>query len=335
MSYGWRLADLPPPTGPKVFSCFHCGGGSSMGYKLAGCDVIGGVDIDAKMVRVYRRNLKPRFSHIGDIRGAPLPPEHVDILDGSPPCTSFTISGVRERDWGVAKAKSEGAAVQRLDDLFFHFIAYAERFKPRVVVAENVVGMLLGNARGYVVEIKRAFEAAGYSVQLFKLSAADFGVPQVRPRVFFVAQLQPAKPLVIKPTGPRVTVAQAFEGIDPLDGGRPLRPGKTTRAWQETPRGRDFNFKANARFGTAKLNPNGVAPTITSAAVMTHWDKPIGVSDRAIARLQSFPDDYDFTGANATYVCGMSVPPLLMRGIASQIVEQVFAPVDKPKNQVA
>ena len=93
----WSFADYPTETnGIKVFSCFACGGGSTMGYKLAGCEVLGCVEIDPKMNEVYIKNHHPRFNYCMDIRefnkipNEELPKElfSLDILDGSPPCTT-------------------------------------------------------------------------------------------------------------------------------------------------------------------------------------------------------------------------------------------------------
>ena len=330
----WKLSDLPAkPTGPTVFSCFHCGGGSSMGYKLAGCRVLGGVDIDKRMVEVYRANLKPEISIISDIRSAPVPDREIDILDGSPPCTSFSMAGNREKDWGKSKAFSEGAAEHRLDDLFFEFVAYAAKVRPRVIVAENVTGMLAGNARAYVQRIAAAFTEIGYTPQLFRLSAAHFGVPQARERVFFVAQQRALhKPLRITGKSTRtITISEAVADFDPR--------GKaattfTADLWRSTPIGRDlryssghkptFNDERRGRFATKRVNPKGLAPTLCSNSELLHWDEPVRLNDRALARLQSFPDDYDFRGRSATYVCGMSVPPFMARGIAEQIIAQAF-----------
>ena len=94
----------PADDAPTVFSCFHCGGGSTMGYKLAGCRVLGGVEIDPAMMAVYRANHHPEHSYlmgVGDfvkIPDADLPAElfDLDILDGSPPCSTFSTSGLRE-----------------------------------------------------------------------------------------------------------------------------------------------------------------------------------------------------------------------------------------------
>ena len=58
-NYQWKLSQLPVPTRGKVFSCFACGGGSSMGYKLAGFDVVGCNEIDPRMAAVYKKILAP------------------------------------------------------------------------------------------------------------------------------------------------------------------------------------------------------------------------------------------------------------------------------------
>ena len=91
----WRLEDLGdrPKNGRTVFSCFSCGGGSSMGYKLAGYDVVGCCEIDPEMMKIYRQNNHPRLHYLMDVRdfarlpddGLPDELKHLDILDGSPP----------------------------------------------------------------------------------------------------------------------------------------------------------------------------------------------------------------------------------------------------------
>ena len=106
----WTMANDYPKkkNGLKVFSCFACGGGSTMGYKLAGCEVLGCVEIDKRMNDVYVKNHKPRYNFNMDIRkynkipAEELPPElfNLDILDGSPPCTTFSTVGKREETWG-------------------------------------------------------------------------------------------------------------------------------------------------------------------------------------------------------------------------------------------
>ena len=138
-----------------------------MGYKLGGFDVIGCNEIDPRMMEVYRKNHSPKFSFLEPIqefnKKENLPDElyNLDILDGSPPCSSFSIAGSRGKSWGKAKHFREGQARQVLDTLFFDFIDLAKRLQPKVVVAENVKGLLLGDAIQYVRRIYEEFRAAG------------------------------------------------------------------------------------------------------------------------------------------------------------------------------
>lgn len=190
--YIWNLEDINKvqKNGLKVFSCFSCGGGSSLGYKLAGFDVIGNNEIDPKINAIYIKNHHPKYNFncdIRDLNNMKLADElyNLDILDGTPPCSVFSMAGQREKAWGIKKMFREGQKKQRLDDLFLHFIAFAEKIKPKIIVAENVKGLLFKKAKGYVNEILKAFKKAGYDVQIFLLSSAKMGVPQTRERAFF------------------------------------------------------------------------------------------------------------------------------------------------------
>ena len=95
--YKWTLADAKfTKDKGTVFSCFACGGGSSFGYKLAGFDVIGCNEIDPKMMEAYKTNHNPKYAFLEPIQTfklrEDLPQElyELDILDGSPPCSSFS-----------------------------------------------------------------------------------------------------------------------------------------------------------------------------------------------------------------------------------------------------
>lgn len=109
-NYKWTLKDANfTKDRGKVFSCFACGGGSTMGYKLAGFDVIGCNEIDPRMNNIYVANHNPKINLLMDIRQMvskakekDLPKElyQLDVLDGSPPCSSFSIAGERQKDGG-------------------------------------------------------------------------------------------------------------------------------------------------------------------------------------------------------------------------------------------
>lgn len=162
-----------------------------MGYKLAGFDVVGCNEIDPRMNSIYVSNHHPKHNYLCDIRELvkmDLPEElyNLDILDGSPPCSSFSMAGSRSDDWGKEKKFREGQVSQVLDTLFFDFISLAERLKPKVVVAENVKGLMLGDAKEYMRNIIDGFDKAGYYTRYFLLNGRKMGLPQKRERVFFV-----------------------------------------------------------------------------------------------------------------------------------------------------
>ena len=195
--YKWNLSDGYPakgiePNGCKVFGTFICGGGSTMGYKLAGFTHFGGVEIDPKVADVYQGNHKPKHLFVEDIRKfnerENLSKElySLDILDGSPPCSTFSMAGSRESAWGKEKVFREGQAKQTLDDLVFVYIETIKKLRPKVCLLENVKGIIQGNAKYYSKQIVARMTEAGYRVQVFCLNAASMGVPQKRERVFFI-----------------------------------------------------------------------------------------------------------------------------------------------------
>jgi len=332
--YQWTLADgYPAPGvphhGTTVFSTFACGGGSTMGYKLAGYDVIGCNEIDPQMMAIYRANHRPKLSYREDIRSFllrdDLPEElyQLDILDGSPPCSVFSTAGKREEDWGKEKVFREGQVEQRLDDLFFSLIALAKRLQPKVFLAENVHGMLLGHAKGYLLEIKERLRDAGYRLQLFHLNAASMGVPQMRERVFFIGHRLDLDVLPLRLTfrEPMIPFHQVSDPPYPAIPAK-LTPGpKALEYWQVTGEG-----QAVGKFGSdKKVSRNRPCFTIRSGNRHYHYREPRFLSDREIVRCGSFPTDYHFLDADVNYVVGMSVPPVMMAQIAYQVYVQWFS----------
>lgn len=320
--------------GLKVFSCFHCGGGSTMGYKLAGYEVLGGVEIDKDMMAIYRANHKPAHSYlmgVQDFLKVPiddLPPAllDLDILDGSPPCSSFSTVGLRDKKWGKKAHFREGQAAQVLDDLFFHFIEIANRLRPKVVIAENVKGMLLGKARGYCKEVLRQFREAGYRPQLFLLNASRMGVPQRRERVFFVASrddLDMGK-LVLRFDEPPIP----FSVVDKGDSvkARPMTENARD-LWSRTRLGDNFKraHPTGSCFSHFRVSPYMPCNTLTTTTEkLYHPFIPRSLAGPELIDIQTFPTDYNFGKEKVGYVCGMSVPPLMMQRISLEVGRQWF-----------
>lgn len=307
-----------------------------MGYKLAGYEVLGGVEIDPEMMALYRKNLQPKLSHsflmpIQEFKNLPGYPEelfNLDVLDGSPPCSSFSMAGSREKAWGEKKKFREGQAEQVLDDLFFHFIDVAKKFRPKVVVAENVKGLIIGNARGYVKQIFESFDAAGYETQLFLLNASRMGVPQARERTFFIARRKDLQlpELKIMFNEPLIPFSKIDEGkIETKD----LELTETAKKWwPKCAPGKSFSsvHPKGSLFNWIKVGPNKPLNTLASgnARMMFHHTERRLLSDREWILGQSFPLDYDFVKTDGRYVCGMSVPPLMMERVALEVAKQCF-----------
>lgn len=303
-----------------------------MGYKIAGYDVVGNCEIDPSIMKVYKANNHPKYSYLMDIRefvklpSDKIPPElmNLDILDGSPPCSVFSMAGLRQEGWGIEKKFREGQASQRLDDLFFHFIEVAARLQPKVVIAENVKGLITGSAKGWVNMIFKAFDEAGYDTQLFLLNSAAMGVPQKRERVFFVAR---RKDLNL----PKLVLAFNSKPIPFKDvrekEGRYLGPTVVSQALMKyrKPTDRDVSDvnkrarKKTGMFTSPICHDNEPVPTITSGGYMFRMCDGLHLTDRDISNCQTFPQDYNFLDQDVKYVCGMSVPPVMMARIAEQV----------------
>lgn len=335
----WNLTDLKnvKPNGLKVFSCFHCGGGSTMGYKLAGYEVLGGVEIDPEMMEIYKINHNPKYSYlmgVQDFKKIPnekLPQElfNLDILDGSPPCSSFSMAGSREKAWGENKKFREGQAYQVLDDLFFDFIDIAKKLKPKVVVAENVKGLISGKAKGYVKQIFQKFRDAGYETQLFLLNSSRMGVPQKRERTFFIAN-KINKKIKLHFDEPVITVEKAWFDLKNQISKPINEKYNKVREYclkNNTVRAEDYyTFVEGKRkqWNTNVIMLNQLSPTLTSSGINIHPLQTRHLSKLENYRIQTFPDNFNNLKTDSKYVCGMSVPPFMMQRVADQIYKQFF-----------
>lgn len=248
----YTMADVVrvPRNGLSVISTFSGCGGSSLGYKLAGFDVRAASEFDTEAADTYEANF-PRTpvsrKDIREMTGADLfalarmRPGTLDVLDGSPPCASFSMAGNRDDDWNVlddseierfsqreewsveehialasGKVKNYSGQQQRTDDLFHQYARVLGEMKPRAFVAENVSGLTKGVAKGFFNGIQSLLRSKGYVVGSYLLDASLLGVPQKRERVFFVGF---RNDLGVTPTSPRpiggtpVTLREVLQGV--------------------------------------------------------------------------------------------------------------------------
>ena len=343
--YEWTLKDANfTKDKGKVFSCFACGGGSTMGYKLAGFDVIGCNEIDPKMIEAYKTNHNPKYAYLESIQTfklrKDLPKElyDLDILDGSPPCSSFSMAGNREKDWGKEKKFREGQANQVLDNLFFDFIDLAKELQPKVVVAENVSGLMMGAAKEYVKKIYSAFKEAGYQLRIepYLLDASTMGVPQRRRRVFFIALRNDLAPKFME----QIDMFQQAPKLE-LNFNEPEIPYKHIRQekgndnaiglstkikeyWLLCEAGNSFSsvHHKGSYFNEIKLHPDKVLPTIRANGLPYDYKLQRTLFDDETKKAGSYPMDYDFGKLKPEYLIGMSVPPIMTAQISSRIYEQ-------------
>lgn len=339
--YRWTLKDAVfTKDKGKVFSCFSCGGGSTMGYKLAGFDVIGCNEIDPKMMVCYIENHKPKYSFLEPIQTfklrKDLPKElyELDILDGSPPCSSFSMAGNRDKDWGKDKIFREGQQKQILDTLFFDFIDLAKELQPKVVIAENVEGLLLGKAYLYYRRVHKELKNAGYCVNAFLLNASSMGIPQRRKRVFVIGLRKDLVRQLGLSSIPEINMKfneseintdefNDYEGLPITEhsmqawiGKKPthtkLSDAKKHVGMKETNFNCKFIFKNKPHL---TLTANGYHSYI-------HHDKPVYISKNEFLLGSSFPLDYNSLKEPWYYIPGMSVPPIMIAQIATRIYEQ-------------
>jgi tRNA (cmo5U34)-methyltransferase len=182
-----------PWNGFNVVSTFSGCGGSSLGYKMAGFRVLWASEFIPAAQETYRANHPGTILDTRDIRQVKasdieaaigMSGREIDLLDGSPPCASFSTAGKREAGWGTEKKYSD--TTQRTDDLFFEFARILKDLQPKTFVAENVSGLVKGSAKGYFIEILKALKECGYRVSVKVLDAQYLGVPQMRQRTIFV-----------------------------------------------------------------------------------------------------------------------------------------------------
>jgi DNA (cytosine-5)-methyltransferase 1 len=218
-----------PPNGLSIVSTFSGAGGSCLGFRLAGFRTLWanefveaaretyeanhpGVPVDGRSIRDV--TAEEILAATGLARG------ELDVLEGSPPCASFSTAGKRSQHWGQTKSYSD--TTERTDDLFFEFVRLLDGLKPRAFVAENVSGLVKGVAKGYFKEILRALRGAGYVVEAKLLDAQWLGVPQARQRIIFagVREGLGRSPAFPKPLSFRYSIRDALPHLSTVDRGK-------------------------------------------------------------------------------------------------------------------
>ena len=330
----WQKAIAPrEANAPTVISTFAGGGGSLTGYMMAGFHDLLAVEWDNNAVETLRLNWPELDIYHGDIaklsvdevlQRTGLKPGELDILDGSPPCQGFSTAGKRVMD-------------DPRNQLFREYVRLLRGLRPKVLIMENVSGMVKGRMKLVFVEILKELKASGYKVSARLLNAMYFHVPQSRQRMIFIGVRDD---LGIEPSHPGaesepVTVGQAWESISISAGDMQYakkiiehRPG-IAKWLKVTPQGQQLSKYESRGFfwNWARLDFSKPARAIPKEDTnICHPTEMRAIAYREAARLGSFPDSYDF-GENphqGRARIGNSVPPLMVEAIARHVRREIL-----------
>jgi DNA (cytosine-5)-methyltransferase 1 len=317
-----------PWNGFTVASTFSGAGGSCTGYRMAGFKVVWANEFVPAAQASYKANCASdsildcrdiKLVQASEILAATgLKVGELDIFDGSPPCQAFSTAGKREKGWGKDKSYEHGAK-QKNETLFDEYVRLLRGLKPKVFVAENVSGLVKGTAKGYFLEILAALKASGYRVTCRVLDAQWLGVPQQRQRTIFIGvredlNLEPAHP---KPLAYRYSVRDALPWISDV---------------RQSVFGGTDQRSAKGKPCPTIMSSGGIGAALGKQAWVEADTDSGGIEKRKftideLKRICAFPDDFVLCGSYAQQWerLGNSVPPLMMRAIASTIRDEILS----------
>lgn len=351
----------------RVLDLFCGAGGMSCGFRMAGFDIVGGVDFEPSAIKTHEHNFPNGVNYCGDIREFTNEmikenfPDGVDVIIGGPPCQGFSSANMQQKD----------VVDDPRNRLFMEFIRFVEQLKPKAFMIENVRGILTKD-NGYAKDkIYELMEAAGYTVESRVLTASDYGVPQKRVRAVFVGirndlnakfnfdNLTKREAVTVKEAiGDLYDLEKEAQKDEKIDSFKYISSPKTEFQksvftasgiltnhrvhypcekvqnrmlhvpqggnWRDVP-SELWDTQRDNRHSSAyrRLEENAESVTIDTGHM--NYFHPIFnrvPTVRESARIQSFPDDFEFmgnVGAQFKQV-GNAVPPLLAYAVAKEIM---------------
>lgn len=304
---------------PKSLEICAGAGGQALGLEQAGFEHIALVEYEQEYCECLRRN-RPAWNVIcQDVHtfdGTPYRGQ-VDLLSGGVPCPPFSLAG-----------KQLGKDDER--DLFPEMLRLVKEIQPRVVMIENVRGLMSAKFDKYRQSILAALTKMGYSPHIQLLNASDYGVPQLRPRVIIIGVSKHMEDTFVYPMPHRQdtkTVGDTLHDLMAANG------WKGAAAWRKQADsiaptivggskkhgGADLG-PTRARMAWAKLGIDGRG--VADEAPSKDFEGLPRLTPRMIARIQGFPDDWDF-GDRKTKACrmiGNAFPPPVAYAVGKRII---------------
>ena len=310
IDYAAHIGDVLRPKETEreiVLDLFAGCGGLSLGFEAAGYSTTG-YEMDAAACETYNRNLTGTCHRAELTEGFEYP--HADIVIGGPPCQPFSKFG-----FGHQKGNKDAR------DGFPIFIDAIQRIQPKIFLFENVRGLLY--SKGYFDVILKELHQLGYAIEYQLLNASHYSVPQTRERLFVVGHRSEYH--FPKPSSKKVTVRDAIgdtmlsvaESSKFLTASMDAYIAKYEKA-SSCINPRDLNFDKPARTLTCR---NIAAATADMHRIKLQDGRRRRLSLREAARLQSFPDWFEFVGneTQCFYQIGNAVPPLLAYQLATSV----------------
>lgn len=349
-----------PWNGFKVCSTFSGGGGSCLGYRMAGYKVVYANEFVEEAQNTYRRN-HDAFLDTRDIRT--VTPESIleitglkkgelDLFDGSPPCCAFSTAGSREKGWGEQRAYSDGKK-QRVDDLFYEYARLVDGLQPKVFIAENVSGLVKGTAKGYFKLILDCLKRCGYTVEARLLNSQWLGVPQKRERLIFcgvrndLVEKYGVRPAFPSPLPYYYILREAFEDLEQdeeqrlflLEVIKKYKIYEVLKQMEKNPKkpitgssimgeGKYFSLKRESMFKPCGTIQQSHGQYGIAGSCHPIEDRKFTIPE--LKRIMSIPDDFILTGdiEQQWERLGRMVPPVMMSHIARTVAEGILRKVN-------
>ena len=333
-------------------SFFSGGGGLDIGAQMAGIKVLSSLDFESDAIETLKSNAffahtQHRLDDIRNVKSSDFAkiikdnnPEKLVLL-GGPPCQPFSKAGY----WRTL-AQRLGPDDPR--NMIGSYLSIIDDIRPDGFILENVESILHPHNKQAVDDLAEAIDQMNYHFVLVKANACDYGVPQKRKRVFFIASKKvidrlPVQTNFEKPENGQNGYERVIDWIGRFDCSQYVSDGDNTEglhheALIQVPPGENYIslsdrrghnpglFKAGTRYWTFLLKLHPFKPSWTIIASPGHWEGPFHWNNRRLrncelAAIQTFPIDYNFYGSPRSIhkQIGNAVPCLLARSMSEYL----------------